>query len=64
MVAVGTIRAIHSRLISEGIYVSEYALRLWVKQGLIPAIYTGNKALISYERVLEILKGKYTTSDS
>lgn len=64
MVNIGPIRAIHSRLIDEGICVSEYALRLWVKQGLIPAIYTGNKALISYERVLEILKGKYTTSDS
>ena len=57
MIAVGTIRAIHIRLISEGFQVSEYALRLWIKQGILPAVYTGNKALISYQNVLAILNG-------
>lgn len=33
---VGTIPQIHSRLLQEGFHVSEYALRIWVKQGLLP----------------------------
>lgn len=57
MVVVGTVRSIHARLISEGFQVSEYALRLWIKQGILPAVYTGNKALISYKNVLAILNG-------
>lgn len=55
---VGTIREIHRRLIREGYQISECALRRWIKQGLLPAIYSGTKALISYERVLEILEGE------
>lgn len=42
---VGTIPQIHSRLLQEGFHVSEYALRIWVKQGLLPAVFTGNRAL-------------------
>ena len=35
---VGTIPQIHSRLLQEGFHVSEYALRIWVKQGLLPGL--------------------------
>ena len=59
---VGTIRQIHQRLIQEGYRVSECALRRWVKDGQLPAIRTGNKALISYDRVLEVLKGASVTA--
>ena len=52
---VGTIREIHRRLVGEGYQVSECALRRWKKRGLLPAIYSGSKALISYERVLRLL---------
>lgn len=52
---VGTIREIHRRLMQEGYQVSECALRRWVKQGILPATYSGSKALISYERVIELL---------
>lgn len=52
---VGTIREIHERLMAEGFHVTQYALRLWIKQGLLPAIYTGNKALISYSKVISLL---------
>jgi predicted site-specific integrase-resolvase len=55
---IGTIRAIHQRLLSEGIQISEYALRIWVKQGKLPAVYTGNKALISYNNVRKLLDGE------
>jgi len=53
---VGTIREIHRRLVQEGYQISECALRRWVKQGFLPAVYSGTKALISYDRVLEVLK--------
>lgn len=55
-VKTGTIRQIQQRLVREGYQVSECALRRWVKQGLLPAAYSGTKALISYDRVLEILE--------
>ncbi len=53
---VGTIRQVHQRLVCDGYQVSECALRRWVKQGLLPAAYSGTKALISYDRVIEILE--------
>ncbi len=54
---VGSIRQIHMRLISEGYNISEHALRIWVKNGVIPAIFTGHKALIAYDNVVEVLRG-------
>ena len=59
---VGTIREVHHRLMQEGYRVSECALRRWVKEGKLPAIHTGNKALISYNKVLEILEGISSTT--
>lgn len=56
-VEVGTIREIHQRLIAEGFQVSCYALRRWVKEGVLPAVYTGTKALISYAAVQKVLVG-------
>ena len=53
---VGSIRTIHERLVTEGYDISEHALRGWVKDGTIPALFTGKKALISYTRVLESIK--------
>ena len=53
---VGTIREIHQQLLHDGYHVSQYALRQWVKAGRLPAVYTGNKALISYRNVLDILQ--------
>lgn len=52
---VGTIRQIHQQLVENGYQVSQCALRRWVKQGVLPAIYSGSKALISYEKVLRLL---------
>lgn len=52
---VGTIREIHRRLVQEGYRISECALRRWIKEGALPAIYSGNKALVAYDRVLRLL---------
>lgn len=35
--------------------VSEYLLRLWLKQGKLPGVYSGKKFLVNYDRLLEQL---------
>lgn len=51
----GTIRQVHRHLVSTGYNVSEYALRRWIKQGVIPAAYSGSTAYISVTNVRRIL---------
>lgn len=55
MIKVGTFKQIHEQLVSNGYNVSEYRLRIWVKQGVLPAVHIGVKSLISYQRVLDLL---------
>ena len=43
---VESIRQIHQRLLDAGYNVSEYTLRIWVKNGTLRAVHTGPKALI------------------
>lgn len=35
--------------------LSEHALRIMLKEGKLPAIYVGNKALINYDKLCEEL---------
>lgn len=51
----GTIRQVHRHLTSIGYNVSEYAIRRWVKLGIIPAAYSGSTAYISVSNVRRIL---------
>lgn len=53
--AFGSIRQIQRQLVSEGINVSEHALRSWVKSEQIPVKYSGKKALLLYSDVLAFL---------
>ena len=57
MVRFGSIREIHRALVADGYKLSEYALRVWVKGGLIPAVYSGKKAYIRYDSVVDFLSG-------
>ena len=57
MIQFGSIRAVHKALVEDGILLSEYALRMWVKEGRIPAVYSGKKAYVRYDSVLEYLRG-------
>lgn len=41
--------------------VSEYLLRLWLKQGKLPGVYSGKKFLVNYERLLEQLNVEAVT---
>ncbi|MEY8233222.1 hypothetical protein AALA82_16585 [Oscillospiraceae bacterium 50-16] len=51
----GTIRQVYRYLTANGYKVSEYAIRRWVKQGLIPAAYSGSTAYIAVSNVRHIL---------
>lgn len=51
----GTIRQVHQHLTCIGYHVSEYAIRRWVKLGMIPAAYSGSTAYISVTNVKRIL---------
>lgn len=53
---IDSIRATAQHLKSEGINISESALRRWVKEGLLPAAYSGRRAYIRYSAVLELLE--------
>lgn len=35
--------------------LSEYCLRLMLKQGRLPGVYSGRKFLVNYDRLLELL---------
>ena len=50
-----TIREAVRRSIDEGVPVSEYALRRWVKTGAIPTRQAGTKTLIYFPRLVEFL---------
>ena len=51
----GTISQIHQRLLNEGYHIREYALRMWIKQQLLPSIPVGKKKLIRYSDVMAFL---------
>ena len=51
----GTIRQVHRHLTDTGYKISEYALRRWVKQGILPAAFSGSTAYISVANVRRIL---------
>lgn len=52
----GTIRQTYERLQSEGMNISENTLRVWVRQGILTAAYSGKKAYIYYPNVLDLIK--------
>ena len=59
---VGTIRQVHRHMADSGYNVSEYAIRRWVKLGLIPAAYSGGTAYISVANVLRVLENGTPTT--
>ena len=52
----GTIRQVHRHLNDDGFNVSEYAIRRWVKLGIVPAAYSGRTAYINVANVLRVLE--------
>ncbi len=56
MADVLTIREAVQRAKREGLPVSEYSLRGWVKSGSIPVRVAGHKALIFYPNLVSFLR--------
>ena len=51
-----TIRQAVARLKIDGLPLTEYALRMLVKQGAIPVRYVGQKALLYYPNVVSYIQ--------
>lgn len=56
MADVLTIREAVSRAKAEGLPVSEYTLRGWIKTGRVPVAYAGNRALVYYPNIVKYLQ--------
>jgi len=56
MANVVTIREAVQRAKSDGVPVSEYTLRLWVKSGAIPVRKVGQKVLLYYPNLIRYLQ--------
>ena len=56
MAEVLTIRAAVARAKEEGLPVSEYTLRAWIKTGRIPVVYAGTRALIYYPNIVAYIQ--------
>lgn len=59
-----TIRETAARCKAEGLGVSEWALRGWVRTGKIKYVMAGNKALIYWKNLLTFLESGETTGTS
>ena len=57
MADVATINETLERARAEGITLTETALRRWVKNGQIPAVYAGKKALIFWPNLVKFVCG-------
>ena len=56
MASVVTIREAVQRAKNDGMPVSEYTLRLWVKSGAIPVRKVGQKVLLYYPNLIRYLQ--------
>lgn len=50
-----TVKEAVQRARSEGMPVSEFSLRRWIKTGAVPVRKAGNKLLLYYPRLVEFL---------
>lgn len=51
-----TIRETVARAKADGLPVSEYTLRGWIKAGCVPAVYAGTRALVYYPNLVRYLR--------
>lgn len=58
-----TIREAVARAKSEGLPISEYSLREWIKSGEIPARKAGNKTLLYYPNLIKYLQCENSEND-
>lgn len=53
-----TIRQTVKRAREEGLGISEYSLRNWIKKGVIPVQKAGNKVLIYYPNITTFIRAE------
>lgn len=53
---VAPVRMMTVRQLAQTGILAEYAIRMMLKQNKLPVIYCGRKALINYDRVVEMLQ--------
>lgn len=58
-----TIREAVARAKGEGLPISEYSLREWIKSGEIPARKAGNKTLLYYPNLIKYLQCENSEND-
>jgi hypothetical protein len=58
-----TVREAVARAKSEGLPISEYSLREWLKSGEIPARKAGNKTLLYYPNLIKYLQCENSEND-
>ncbi|MBR3973247.1 MAG: hypothetical protein IKJ99_04790 [Oscillospiraceae bacterium] len=51
-----TIRQAAARAKSDGLAISEYAIRQWVRLGVVPVRKAGSKSLLSYTNLVSFLR--------
>ena len=56
MADVLTIRTAVARAKEDGLPVSEYTLRSWIKTGRVPVVYAGTRALVYYPNIVKYLQ--------
>ena len=61
---VATINKTIERAKQSHLGITETALRRWVKDGLVRAMYVGNKALIYWPTLIAFLSGERNLSES
>ncbi len=56
MTQVNTVTMMTVKKLAETGLLTEHAIRLMLKQGKLPVLYIGKKALINYEKTVEMLQ--------
>lgn len=56
MADVMTVRGAVARAKADGLPISEYTLRSWIKAGTIPVRYAGSKTLLYYPNLVRYLQ--------
>lgn len=64
MAEIVSIRECVRRSKEEDTPISEYALRLWVKQGAVPYRKVGSKVLLHYPTIIRYACGEIPTVDA
>lgn len=57
-----TVRGSVARAKEEGLAVTEYSLRAWIRTGQIPVAWAGNRAMIYFPNLVRFLRCEEGTS--